>query len=106
MKTNETNYVKAINIIVEDVIKDLEGHYSDWGIETWTEYVDATGRESSDVKADVYYLLMHNEENDMWKYFTDELEYMCDDPTEGFISYRSFMNDVRKELKNKGYLRG
>ena len=89
-----------IKVFFEDVKQDLNGYYSDWEIETWKDYLEATGRNSAAFKEDVYYILKSNS-NDTW--LTDDYELETEDGS--FISYKKLMNAVRKELKNQGYLK-
>lgn len=90
-----TNLEIAKKLIIEDIRNDLNGYYSNWGIESWKEYLDATGRDSGDIKEDVYYILSHSEELKGIDTFTDDCEIIDGDE---IISYRSLMNEVRKEL--------
>ena len=93
-----TNFEKAVKLIVKDVMDDLDGYYSGWGIDTWSEYVDATGRDSKSVKEDVYYILNSNnvETNDYCEVLTEDGD---------IIPYRTLMNAVRKQLKVEEYLK-
>ena len=94
-----TNLEKAVKTIVEDYKSDLDGYYSDWNIETWKEFVEYVyGGDSAQVKEDVRYTL---NQIDICLNDYDELE--TEDGS--FVSYRSLMNAVRKELKAQGYFK-
>lgn len=92
----------AINLIVNDIKEDLEGYYSDCGIKTWSEYLEETGRDSSDFKEDVHYILMnYSYINNVDMYLNDSYELELENGE--IISYRKLMNMVRKQLKSEGY---
>lgn len=93
-----TRLEKAISLIVEDVKKDLDGYYQSWDIETWSDYVEATGRDSKEVKEDVAYML-----NEIDLSLNDDYELETEDGE--LVSYRQLMNLVRKQLKVDGYLK-
>lgn len=94
----------CIKLVVDDVKADLTGYYKDSGIETWADYVEETGRDSADVKADVYYTLnRYSEENNVDLYFNDCSELELEDGS--LLTYRKLMNAVRKELKKEGLLK-
>jgi hypothetical protein len=93
-----TRLEKAIKLIVEDVKKDLDGYYQSWDIETWSEYIEATGRNNKEVKEDVSYMLNENE-----LFLNDDYELETENGE--LVSYRQLMNQVRKQLKIDGYLK-
>lgn len=94
----------CIKLVVDDVKADLTGYYKDSGIETWADYVEETGRDSADIKADVYYTLnRYSEENNADLYFNDCSELELEDGS--LLTYRKLMNAVRKELKKEGLLK-
>lgn len=94
----------CIKLVVDDVKADLTGYYKNSGIETWADYVEETGRDSADVKADVYYTLnRYSEENNADLYFNDCSELELEDGS--LLTYRKLMNAVRKELKKEGLLK-
>lgn len=94
----------CIKLVVEDVKNDLTGYYKDADIETWADYVEETGRDSKEVKEDVYYTLnKYSEENNVDLYFNDCNELELEDGT--LLTYRKLMNAVRKELKAQGLLK-
>lgn len=94
----------CIKLVVEDVKEDLTGYYKDSDIETWADYVEETGRDSADVKADVYYTLnKYSEENGVDLYFNDCNELELEDGS--LLTYRKLMNAVRRELKAQGLLK-
>lgn len=92
-----TNIEKVVNIIITDIKNDLEDYYSDWEIENWKEYLDATGRDSADFKEDVYYMLNHAENLEGTE-FNDDLDIYDNSVNGGFITYRQLMHKVRKEI--------
>lgn len=92
----------CIKLVVEDVKEDLTGYYKDSGINTWSEYLEETGCDSADVKDNVYYVLnRYSNENNVELYFNDSNELELEDGS--ILTYRKFMNRVRKELKAEGY---
>lgn len=92
----------AIKLVVNDIKEDLEGYYSDCGIKTWSEYLEETGRDSSDFKEDVHYILMnYSNKNDIDVYLNDSSELELENGE--IVSYRKIMNMVRKQLKEDGY---
>lgn len=92
----------AMNLIVNDIKEDLNGYYNDCGIKTWSEYLEETGRDSSDFKEDVHYTLMnYSYINNVDMYLNDLYELELEDGE--IISYRKLMNMVRKQLKAEGY---
>lgn len=93
----------ATKLVVEDVKSDLDGYYKDWGIKTWSEYLEETGRGSNAMKEDVRYILadysdFHINAN-LYLNDCDELE--LEDGS--LLTYRKLMNAVRKQLKEEGY---
>lgn len=89
---------KAIELIVNDIKKDLnDEYYKEYEIESWSEYLDATGQDSKTLKENVVYIL-NNE--DIYLNDSYELE-------NGFelVSFRKLMSLVRKQLKSEGYLK-
>lgn len=94
----ETLKEKAIELVVEDIKSDLTGYYKDCEIETWSDYLDETGCDSSDIKDNVMYVLRKEE-----IYFNDSNELELEDGS--LLTYRKLMNAVRKELKNQGLLK-
>lgn len=94
----------CIKLIVDDVKADLEGYYKNSDIETWADYVEETGRDSADVKADVMYTLnSYSDFNNVDLYFNDSSELELEDGT--LLTYRKLMNAVRRELKAEGLLK-
>ena len=94
----------CIKLVVDDVKADLTGYYKNSGIETWSDYVEETGRDSADVKADVMYTLnSYSDFNNVDLYFNDCSELELEDRT--LLTYRKLMNAVRKELKAEGLLK-
>lgn len=94
----------CVKLIVDDVKADLTGYYKDSDIETWSDYVEETGRDSADVKADVLYTLnSYSDFNNVDLYFNDCSELELEDGT--LLTYRKLMNAVRKELKAQGLLK-
>lgn len=94
----------CIKLIVDDVKADLEGYYKNSDIETWADYVEETGRDSADVKADVMYTLnSYSDFNNVDLYFNDSSELELEDGT--LLTYRKLMNAVRRELKSEGLLK-
>ena len=92
----------AINLIVNDIKEDLNGYYSDREINAWSEYLEETGRDSSEFKADVYYILMkYSNENNVNVFLNDSYELELENGE--IVSYRKIMNMVRKQLKAEGY---
>lgn len=89
---------RTIELVVEDIKADLTGYYKDCGIETWADYLEETGCDSSDVKDNAYYVLRNAD-----IYFNDSNELELEDGS--LLSYRKLMNAVRKELKNQGLLK-
>ena len=94
----ETLKEKAIRLVVEDIKADLTGYYKDCEIETWADYLEETGCDSSDVKDNTYYVLRNAD-----IYFNDSNELELEDGS--LLTYRKLMNAVRKELKNQNYLK-
>lgn len=94
----------CIKLIADDVKADLEGYYKNSDIETWADYVEETGRDSADVKADVMYTLnSYSDFNNVDLYFNDSSELELEDGT--LLTYRKLMNAVRRELKAEGLLK-
>lgn len=94
----------CIKLIVDDVKADLEGYYKNSDIETWADYVEETGRDSADVKADVMYTLnSYSDFNNVDLYFNDCSELELEDGS--LLTYRKLMNAVRRELKSEGLLK-
>lgn len=99
----ETKLELAVKLVVEDIKSDLDGYYKDSGIETWADYLEETGRDSREVKEDVYYTLnKYSNDNNVELYFNDCNELELEDGS--LLTYRKLMNKVRKQLKSEGYL--
>lgn len=99
----ETKLELVVSLITKDVKDDLNGYYKDWGIESWSEYLEDTGRTSTDFKEDVCYILnRYSNENNVDVYLNDSYELELEDGS--LFSYRKLMNKVRKQLKSEGYL--
>lgn len=88
----------CVKLVVEDIKADLTGYYKDSDIETWADYLEETGCDSSDVKDNVYYVLRNAD-----IYFNDSNELELEDGS--LLTYRKLMNAVRKELKNQKYFK-
>lgn len=94
----------CVKLVVEDIKEDLTGYYKDSGIETWDDYLEETGRDSKEVKEDVYYTLnRYSNDNNADLYFNDSSELELEDGS--MLTYRKLMNKVRKQLKSEGYLK-
>ena len=94
----------CVKLVVEDIKEDLTGYYKDSGIETWTDYLEETGRDSKDMKDDVRYTLAsYSDFNNVDLYLNDCNELELEDGS--LLTYRKLMNSVRKELKKEGYLK-
>lgn len=94
----------CIKLVVEDIKGDLTGYYKDSEIETWADYLEETGRDSKEVKEDVYYTLnRYSNDNNVELYFNDCNELELEDGS--LLTYRKLMNAVRKQLKSEGYLK-
>lgn len=94
----------CIKLVVEDIKSDLDGYYKDSEIETWADYLEETGRDSKEVKEDVYYTLnRYSNDNNVELYFNDCNELELEDGS--LLTYRKLMNAVRKELKKEGYFK-
>lgn len=94
----ETLKEKAIKLVVEDIKADLTGYYKDCGIENWSDYLEETGCDSSDVKDNVMYVLRNAD-----IYFNDSNELELEDGS--LLTYRKLMNAVRKELKKSRFIK-
>jgi hypothetical protein len=65
------------------------------------DYLEETGRDSREVKEDVYYTLnRYSNDNNVELYFNDCNELELEDGS--LLTYRKLMNAVRKELKVEG----
>ena len=94
----------CVKLVVEDIKSDLTGYYKNSGIETWADYLEETGRDSKEVKEDVYYTLnRYSNDNSVDLYFNDCNELELEDGS--LLTYRKLMNAVRKELKSEGYIK-
>lgn len=95
----------ATKLVAEDVKSDLDGYYKDWGIKTWSEYLEETGRDSNAMKEDVRYILAYYSDfhinANLYLDDCDELE--LEDGS--LLTYRKLMNAVRKKLKEEGYFK-
>jgi hypothetical protein len=90
----------AVKIIANELINDIQENYSDWGIESWGEMLNAFGLDSADMKTEVYYILNHSDLDPFA--FTDDCEIIDETmPSGGIVSYRSLMNRVRSEMKKR-----
>ena len=93
----------CVSLIVNDIKADLDGYYKDFGIKTYAEYLEETGRDSKAMKEDVRYILadysdFHINAN-LYLNDCDELE--LEDGS--ILTYRKLINAVRKQLKEEGY---
>lgn len=99
----ETKLELAVKLVVEDIKSDLDGYYKDNGIETWADYLEETGCDSSEMKENVLYVLnRYSDENGIDLYFNDSSELELEDGS--LLTYKKLMNKVRKQLKSEGYL--
>lgn len=96
-----TNLELAVRILADYYENTINEDYSDWGIESWSEMVKAFGQDSDDVMEDVNSILDDycTENNTQSVRLTADFEI---EETDGFVSYRKLMNEVRKELKRRG----
>lgn len=99
-----THLEKALDIVVTDIRRDLDGYYRDWDITSWAQYLEDSGRTSADFKEDVLYMFIDHDNTEYdatgktpAQWWTDDGEIVTEDGH--IISYRKFMNMVRKQIK-------
>lgn len=92
-----TKLQTIINLIADDVKKELNGYYSDWEIENWSEMLYAFGQTSSDFKEDCRYLIdQYLNDNRLDWLITDDLEIETEEGK--LVPYRKWISMVRKEV--------
>lgn len=98
----------ALKVVVDDIQADID-YYNEkgWELENWKDLCDAWGDlTSKEVKGNVEYTLLsfYDQHKILWgnQWFDDDLTIYDENPETGIetlVSYRKFMNMVRKNLK-------
>lgn len=96
----KTKLELVVEILVKDLQEDLNGHYKNWEIESWSEMLNAFGQDSKDCKEDLIYILdSYANDNNIFPLVFDDGSLEDTDGT--IVSYRKIVNLVKKELFKK-----
>lgn len=98
----------ALKVVVDDIQQDIDYYNKKgWELENWKDLCDAWGDlTSKEVKENIDYTLIsyYNHHEECWgnQWIDDDLtiyDYNEETGIETLVSYRKFMNMVRKNLK-------
>ena len=94
--TKQERIEKAVKIITDDFKQEIadDAYYSN--IENYSEMVKVFGWDSTDLKEEVKYILLHSEASD---YVNDEKTLtLAGDSWDDDVAYKDYMKLVRKEM--------